>query len=71
MYVKWNSVVSDCFTITNGTRQGGVLSPYLFSRYIEVMERTRADSFPYMPHFLVADLRGETKTYRRLFVKIS
>jgi len=29
MCVKWNS---GCFTIGNGTRQGGVLSPYLFSR---------------------------------------
>ena len=37
MYVKWNSVLSDCFTITNDTRQGGVLSPYLFRRYIRDM----------------------------------
>ena len=34
MSVKWNCVSSGCFTIGNGTRQGGVLSPYLFSRYI-------------------------------------
>ena len=34
MRVKWNSVSSSCFTIANGTRQGGVLSPCLFSRYI-------------------------------------
>jgi len=34
MCVKWNSVLSGCFTIGNGTRQGGILSPYLFSRYI-------------------------------------
>ena len=35
MSVKWNCVSSSgCFTIGNGTRQGGVQSPYLFSRYI-------------------------------------
>jgi len=34
MSVKWNYVSSGCFTIGNGIRQGGVLSPYLFSRYI-------------------------------------
>jgi len=26
-------VTSDPFLISNGTKQGGVLSPYLFSRY--------------------------------------
>jgi len=34
MCVKWNGVVSGCFSVGNGTRQGGVLSPYFFSRYI-------------------------------------
>ena len=37
MCIKWNSDVSGCFTVANGTRQGGVLSPYLFSRYIRGM----------------------------------
>ena len=32
--VRWHSAVSQPFDIGNGTRQGGVLSPYLFSRYI-------------------------------------
>jgi len=34
MCVKWNGVVSGFFSVGNGTRQGGVLSPYFFSRYI-------------------------------------
>ena len=34
MYVRWKTVTSDPFLIGNGTKQGGVLSPYLFSRYI-------------------------------------
>lgn len=37
MCIKWNGVTSGCFTIANGTRQGGVLSPYLFNRYIRDM----------------------------------
>ena len=32
--VRWHTVVSKQFTVGNGTRQGGVLSPYLFTRYI-------------------------------------
>jgi len=32
--VKWGGATSLRFRIGNGTRQGGVLSPYLFARYI-------------------------------------
>ena len=32
--VRWMSTLSRFFTTTNGTRQGSILSPYLFSRYI-------------------------------------
>lgn len=32
--VKWHNTLSRWFTMSNGTRQGGVLSPMLFSRYI-------------------------------------
>jgi hypothetical protein len=32
--VQWKGTFSASFSIGNGTRQGGVLSPYLFSRYI-------------------------------------
>jgi len=31
----WHDVKSDGFTIGNGTKQRGVLSPYLFTRYIK------------------------------------
>ena len=32
--VRWKQINSSPFNIGNGTRQGGLLSPYLFSRYI-------------------------------------
>ena len=32
--IRWKSVLSDAFTNGNGTRQGGILSPYFFTRYI-------------------------------------
>ena len=33
MRIRWNNSVSDYFTISNGVKQGGVLSPVLF-KYI-------------------------------------
>jgi hypothetical protein len=32
--VRWQSAVSESFAAGNGTRQGGILSPCLFTRYI-------------------------------------
>ena len=33
--VRWNNALSDSFDVLSGVRQGGVLSPYLFSVYID------------------------------------
>ena len=33
--ILWNGVTSDCFTIGNGVRQGGVLSPIMFNIYMD------------------------------------
>ena len=35
MCVKWNSAISERFDISNGVKQGGVLSPVLFCVYID------------------------------------
>ena len=33
--VKWNNVISFSFSVRSGVRQGGVLSPHLFSIYVD------------------------------------
>ena len=35
MRIRWNNAVTDYFTISNGVKQGGVLSPILFSLYLD------------------------------------
>ena len=35
MKVKWGKTFSDSFSVSNGVRQGGILSPYLFSIYLD------------------------------------
>ena len=35
MYVKWGSCISHYFYVSNGVRQGGILSPKLYSVYVD------------------------------------
>ena len=30
MSIRWGSIISDSFNVSNGVRQGGILSPYCF-----------------------------------------
>ena len=39
MYVKWGSTLSSKFQVTNGVRQGGVLSPLLFNVYVNELSK--------------------------------
>ena len=44
--VKYNKSLSECFTVTNGVKQGGVLSPTLFSVYInELLENLQKSGY--------------------------
>ena len=40
MFVKWGNVTSSVFTVSNGVRQCGVLSPYLFNVYMDGLSTT-------------------------------
>ena len=43
LQVKWNNHISHKFDVTNGVRQGGVLSPLLFSVYVdELLEKLKS-----------------------------
>lgn len=42
--VRWNSSLSDPFAVSNGVRQGGILSPVLFSIYVDFMLNSLSDS---------------------------
>ena len=33
--VRWGNCFSDCFTVSNGVRQGGIISPILFNVYMD------------------------------------
>ena len=35
--VRWGSAVSDNFFVSNGVRQGGILSPLLFNVYMDCL----------------------------------
>jgi hypothetical protein len=37
IFVRWHNYNSAPFRVTNGTRQGSILSPYLFTRYIRII----------------------------------
>ena len=44
MRVRWDKSLSDSFSVSNGVRQGGVLSPILFSVYLDGLLQKLADS---------------------------
>ena len=35
MYARWNNTLSTGFNVSNGVRQGGILSPYIFWIYVD------------------------------------
>ena len=39
MYVRWNNTMSTGFNVSNGVRQGGILSPYQFCIYVDELSK--------------------------------
>lgn len=39
MHVRWGDKLSASFNVTNGVRQGGILSPYLFNVYMDELSQ--------------------------------
>ena len=39
LYVKWSDSLSECFSVSNGIKQGGILSPKLFDIYVDVLSQ--------------------------------
>ena len=44
MCIKWGQATSDYFTISNGVRQGGRLSPSLFAVYVNDISKQLIDA---------------------------
>ena len=45
MCIKWGQSTSSCFTVSNGVRQGGILSLHLFDVYVDDLSK----------HFMMRD----------------
>ena len=37
MFVRWGNTISTHFTVANGVKQGGVISPILFNIYMDTL----------------------------------
>ena len=44
MQVKWGGILSKQFPVGNGVKQGGVLSPVLFTVYLDNLQKKNSNS---------------------------
>ena len=44
MCIKWGQSTSCFFTVSNGVRQGGILSPRLFAVYVDDLSKQLCDA---------------------------
>ena len=56
--VRWNSTLSEPFSVCNGVRQGGVLSPILFTVYLDelISKLSEADIGCHFDHYFAGIL---------------
>ncbi len=45
--IQWCNQMAEPFTVRNGVKQGGVLSPALFTVYVDELLATKTESFQY------------------------
>ena len=64
MCIRWNGAVSEPFCVSNGVRQGGVLSPVLFSVYINGLLCTLQESGVGCHFALTHGLKSKTQLIR-------
>ena len=50
--VRWNNTLSPSFKVSNGVRQGGILSPRLFSIYIDDLSKALSKANIRLPFIL-------------------
>ena len=45
MCIRWDNAISSSFTVSNGVKQGGIMSPIFFNVYMDVLY-----NIPYRTH---------------------
>ena len=63
--MRWGSIISESFNVSNGVRQGGILSPCLFNLYMD-----EVDDVKYLGHFISSDGKDDkdmTRACRQLY----
>ena len=43
--IKWDNVLSEKFSVTNGIKQGGILSPKLFNIYVNTLSVSLSEKY--------------------------